>query len=60
MIKFKTVRYKNFLSTGNKFSEIVIDDTRTTLLIGPNGSGNLHLWMLYPMASLGNLSEKSS
>ena len=39
MIKFKTVRYKNFLSTGNKFSEIVIDDTRTTLLIGPNGSG---------------------
>ena len=39
MIKFKTVRYKNFLSTGNNPTEIVIDDTRTTLLIGLNGSG---------------------
>ncbi len=39
MIKFKTVRYKNFLSTGNKVSEIRIDDTRTSLIIGPNGAG---------------------
>ena len=39
MIKFKTVRYKNFLSTGNKVSEIRIDDTRTSLIIGSNGSG---------------------
>ena len=39
MIKFKTVRYKNFLSTGNKVTEIVIDDTRTTLMIGTNGAG---------------------
>jgi len=39
MIKFKTVRYKNFLSTGNKVSEIRIDDTRTSLIIGTNGSG---------------------
>ena len=39
MIKFKTVRYKNFLSTGNKVSEININDTRTTLMIGTNGAG---------------------
>ena len=39
MIKFKSVRYKNFLSTGNKVSEIHIDDTRTSLIIGTNGSG---------------------
>ena len=39
MIKFKSVRYKNFLSTGNKVTEIVIDDTRTTLMIGTNGAG---------------------
>ena len=39
MINFRTVRYKNFLSTGNKPTEIVIDDTRTTLLVGLNGSG---------------------
>ena len=39
MIIFKNVKYKNFLSTGNKFSEIKIDDTRTTLMIGTNGAG---------------------
>lgn len=39
MIKFKSVRYKNFLSTGNKVSEININDTRTTLMIGTNGAG---------------------
>ena len=39
MITFKTVRYKNFLSTGNKFSEIKIDNSRTTLMIGTNGAG---------------------
>ena len=39
MIKFKTVRYKNFLSTGNKVSEIHIADTRTSLIIGANGAG---------------------
>ena len=39
MIKFKTVRYKNFLSTGNKVSEVRIDDTRTSLIIGQNGAG---------------------
>jgi DNA repair exonuclease SbcCD ATPase subunit len=39
LIKFKSVRYKNFLSTGNKVSEININDTRTTLMIGTNGAG---------------------
>ena len=39
MIKFKTVRNKNFLSTGNKVSEVRIDDTRTSLIIGQNGAG---------------------
>jgi len=39
LIKFKSVRYKNFLSTGNKPVEILIDDTRTTLMIGTNGAG---------------------
>ena len=39
MIKFKSVRYKNFLSTGNKVSEVRIDDTRTSLIIGTNGAG---------------------
>ena len=39
MINFHTVKWKNFLSTGNKFSTIDIDETKTTLMIGTNGAG---------------------
>jgi DNA repair exonuclease SbcCD ATPase subunit len=39
MIHFTNVKWKNFLSTGNKFSTIAIDETKTTLMIGTNGAG---------------------
>ena len=39
MITFKTVRWKNFLSTGNQFTEIQLDRSPTTLIIGENGAG---------------------
>ena len=39
MIKFKVVRYKNLLSTGNKFTEIFLDNRKATLILGENGSG---------------------
>jgi len=39
MIRFKTIRYKNFLSTGNTFTEIELDKNTTTLIIGDNGAG---------------------
>lgn len=39
MIIFKTVRWKNFLSTGNQFTEIQLDRSPTTLIIGENGAG---------------------
>ena len=39
MIHFKTVRYKNFLSTGNIFTQIPIDKNPTTLIVGENGAG---------------------
>ena len=39
MINFKTVRWKNFLSTGNTFTEIQLDRNPTTLIIGENGAG---------------------
>jgi predicted ATP-binding protein involved in virulence len=38
-INFKTLRYKNVLSTGNVFTEIKLDQHRTTLISGQNGSG---------------------
>ena len=39
MILFKTVRYKNFLSSGNVFTQIDLDRSKTTLIIGENGAG---------------------
>ena len=39
MIIFKKVRWKNFLSTGNNFTEIQLDRSSTTLIIGENGAG---------------------
>ena len=39
MINFKTVRYKNLLSSGNKFTEIKLNKHQTTLILGENGSG---------------------
>ena len=39
MITFKFVRWKNFLSTGNNFTEIQLDRSSSTLIIGENGAG---------------------
>ena len=39
MILFKSVRWKNFLSTGNVFSEIRLDASPATLNVGTNGAG---------------------
>lgn len=38
-IQFKKVRYKNVLSTGNVFTEIDLNKSKTTLISGSNGSG---------------------
>jgi DNA repair exonuclease SbcCD ATPase subunit len=39
MIRFKTVRWKNFLSTGNAFTEVQLDKVADTLIVGQNGGG---------------------
>ena len=39
MIVFEKVRWRNFLSTGNAFTEIDITKSPTTLIVGSNGSG---------------------
>jgi len=39
MIEFKKVRYKNFLSSGNTFQELALNEAKTTLIYGKNGSG---------------------
>ncbi len=39
MLKFRKVRFRNFLSYGNYFTEIWLDYKPTTILIGESGSG---------------------
>lgn len=39
MILFEKIRFKNFLSTGNQFTEIELDKSNTTLIVGTNGAG---------------------
>ena len=39
MIKFQIIRWKNLLSTGNVFTEIKLDKSTNTLIVGNNGAG---------------------
>ena len=39
MIYFKTVRWQNFLSTGNQWTEIQLNKAQSTLIVGENGAG---------------------
>jgi DNA repair exonuclease SbcCD ATPase subunit len=39
MIFFEKIRWKNFLSTGNQYTQIDFANNSTTLIIGGNGSG---------------------
>ena len=39
MITFQKIRWKNFLSTGNLFTEIDFQESNTNLIIGTNGAG---------------------
>ena len=39
MIIFKTLRYKNFLSTGDSFTQIDLNKSPSTLIVGQNGAG---------------------
>ena len=39
MIIFKKIRWKNFLSTGNTFTEVDIASNKTNLIVGENGAG---------------------
>ena len=39
MINFEKIRFKNFLSYGNQFTEIDFQKSKTTLILGKNGYG---------------------
>ena len=39
MIKFSTIRWKNFLSTGNQYTEVDFCKTKSSVIVGSNGAG---------------------
>ena len=39
ILYFKTIRWRNFLSTGNVFTEIQLDRSPSTVIVGENGAG---------------------
>ena len=39
MILFKNIKFKNFLSTGNQYTEIDFTKNKTNLIVGSNGAG---------------------
>lgn len=39
MLYFQKIRWQNFLSTGNEFTEILLDKSPSTLIVGENGAG---------------------
>lgn len=39
MLEFRKIRWKNFLSTGNNFTEIQLNRSPSTLILGTNGAG---------------------
>ena len=39
MIYFKSIKWKNLLSSGNVYTEIFLDKSPTTLVLGENGAG---------------------
>jgi len=39
MIYFKKLRWQNLLSTGNQMTEIQLDRSKSTLIVGENGAG---------------------
>jgi hypothetical protein len=38
-VVFQVVRWRNMLSTGSQFTEVRLDKSPTTLIVGENGSG---------------------
>lgn len=39
MIRFETLRWRNFLSTGDSWTEVHLNRTKSTLIVGQNGAG---------------------
>ena len=60
MIYFERLRFKNFLSTGNNFTEVEFETTPTTLIVGQNGAGKSTMLDALSFALFGKSHRKIS
>ena len=60
MIYFEKLRFKNFLSTGNNFTEIDFETAPTTLVVGQNGAGKSTMLDALSFAIFGKPHRKIS
>lgn len=60
MIVFQKLRFKNFLSTGNNFTQIDFEASPTTLIVGHNGSGKSTMLDALSFALFGKSHRKIS
>ena len=60
MIIFKSIKYKNFLSSGNYFTEIALNKSKSTLIVGQNGAGKSTMLDAISFALFGKPHRKIS
>lgn len=57
MFIIKRVRFKNFRSYGNQFTEVILDKVGSTVITAPNGSGKSTILMAIEFALFGRVSN---
>ena len=58
MITFETLKWKNFLSTGDQWIEMNLNTTTSTLIVGANGAGKSTMLDALTFACLTNRLEE--
>lgn len=58
MIEFKSIKWKNFLSTGKNYTQIDLNENTTTLIVGTNGAGKSTMLDALSFAMFGKAFRK--